>query len=410
MPLQENIPTVAGFSFMYIIFGLLGGYVLLNRPRALAKISVHPVFLAAYVLLCLGFLIESMHSYSSYLELRRFGYMIAGAVAIASLCRDRWALQASLYGYLVTGIWLSVFLILGFYDSFGGATAINLDEATTVREVIFENNPLATGLNEISFTTSQGLVVALSLALTAVTSRRRILFIGIALICAVATFLPMSRGGIMVALISYAAIMFKHRSKRLWAIITTFVLGLGILTLVPHVALTRVLSSMSLSYYSSLVSPVYQAEADGRSRIISAAIEHLPEYFWTGVGAGNFWSLWGISNGFGSNNSISGAHNCLLQVTIYWGLTGLLVLILLMWCAYRCLPKRSGTDSLSLSLLGISITMLLWTMFTHNLYSKVFSVGLGLLVGTRFWIWPDGIVHPPFRQIRQLCNIKRPPQ
>jgi O-Antigen ligase len=407
MPLQENIPTVAGFSFMYIIFGVLGGYVLLTRPSALARISVHPVFLAAYTLLCLGLLIESMHSSSSYFELRRFGYMVAGAIVIASLCRDRPALQLSIYGYLITGIWMSAFLILGFYDSLEEATALSLHEANTVRAEIFESNSLATGLNEISFTTAQSVVVALALALTAFTSLRRILFLGIAIICAVATFIPMSRGGILIAFISYAAVMLTHRGKRMRAIIATVILGAGILTWVPHVALTRVLSSMSSSYYSSLISPAYQVEADGRSRIFSAAIEHLPEYLWTGIGAGNFWGWWGSSNGFGTNYSTVGAHNGLLQVMIYWGLPGLLVLIAVIWTAYRCLPKASGADSLSLSLLGISITLLLWMMISHTLHSKVFSLGLGLLVGTRCWIWPNGIVQPTFRQIRQHCYIKR---
>lgn len=388
LPLQEQIPSLGGFSIIYLIFGVTGGYVLLTRTHALVKVSTHPVFLAAYLLLVVGFVMESMHANSDYFELRRYVYMIGGAVLVASLCTDRQALQAGFYGYLLASALLSVFLILTFYGSFEGATATNLREASSIRGDIFRENPLSGNLNTMAFQAAQGVVVALTLALTAVSARKRYLFLGVALLCLVAAFLPMSRSGIMIALVSCATVMIAYRGKRMRALVVAVVLGAGVLLWAPDLAFTRLSLSMTSSYYR-------EPQADGRASVYAAVFEHLPEYVATGVGAGNFWGSWTYSKGFGG----SGAHNCFVQVTIYWGLMGLLALIGVTWLAYRCIPKRCGSDALSLGLLGIAISSLLWMLVMHNLYAKEFSLGLGLLVGARSWIWPDGIVRS-WRELR----------
>jgi hypothetical protein len=385
LPLEFHVSSIAGFSIMYIMFGALGGYILLSRPHTLARISRHPVFLAAYALLGLGFLIESLHSNSSYFDLKRYGYMIAGAIAIASLCRDQRALQTGLYSYLVTGIWLSVFLILNFHDSFSGATVTDLHEASKIRAEVFAENPLIVNLNAVSFQITQGLVVAFAFALTANSWIRRSLFLSLALLCSVSTFLPMSRGGIMIAIVSCVIIVFVYRGKRIKVLIMVAILGMGILTWVPDAAIIRLSSSITPSYYRD--------KADGRAHIYTAAFEHLPEYMVTGVGAGNFWKWWGDANGFGS----VGAHNCFLQVTIFWGVAGFFALLIVVWRAYRCLPKHCGADALSLCLLGIAVSLLLFMLVVHNLYDKQFSLGLGMLIGARRWIWPNGIVQPELR-------------
>jgi hypothetical protein len=318
------------------------------------------------------------------LELKSYGYMFAGAVVIASLCRDRQGLRAGLYGYLLASIWLSVFLILNFYGSFGGAVATNLQEAGAIRGAVFANNPLIANLNTMAFQTAQGVIVALALSLIASSSRQRNLFLGVALFCLVATFVPMSRGAIVITAASCAAVMFAYQGRRIRTLIVAVVLGAGALVLAPEAAFIRLSSSMATSYY--------QEEEDGRAKIYMAAVEHLPEYMMTGVGAGNFWDWWAESHEFRSHDGPSGAHNCFIQVTLYWGLAGLLTLIAVIWQAYRCLPKRCGADALSLSLLGLGMSLLFYLMVVHTLYTKEFSLGLGMLAGARSWIWPNGIV------------------
>jgi O-Antigen ligase len=395
LPLQEQIPNVRGFSIIYLMFGVLGVYVLLKRSGSLVRVSTHPVFLAAYVLLSVGFLMESVHTNSDYFELTRYAYMIGGAILVASLCTNRQALQAGFYGYLLASVLLSAFLILTFYGSFQGLTATNLREATSIRGAIFRENPLTANLNTMAFQAAQGVVVALTLALTAVAAWKRYLFLVVALFCLVAAFLPMSRSGIVIALVSCATVIVAYRGKRMRALVVAVVLGIGVLIWVPDLAFTRLSLSMTSSY-------VENPKADGRASIYAAAFKHLPEYLLTGVGAGNFWEGWGYTRGFGH----VGAHNCLIQVTIYWGVMGLLALIAVTWLAYRCLPKQSGSDALSLSLLGIAVSLFLWMLVMHNLYAKEFSLGLGVLVGARAWIWPAGKVQSTLKQ-RPAHDLRR---
>ena len=129
-----------------------------------------------------------------------------------------------------------------------------------------------------------------------------------------------------------------------------------------------------------------------RARVYTAAVEHFPEYAMTGVGASNFWGAWGRLSQYSWGPSVKGAHNVFIQITIYWGLAGLLALIALVWQAYRCLPRHCGSDPLSLQLLGISVVALVSMLSMHNFEAKGFSLVLGLLGGARHWIWPRAIV------------------
>jgi O-antigen ligase len=396
LPLQEQVSILAGpnfrFSFMWIVFALMGLYVAVTRPQSLLKAAAHPVFRAAYILLILGFLVESVHVDSDYVVPMSYAYMIGGAVVVAALCRDRQSLKAVFYGYIGSSLWLAIFLILTFYGQFQGATATNLNEATSVRDAIFKDNSLATGLNTMASIIAQGTVLALTLTLTSISSRRRTLLLLVTLALVVASFLPMSRGGVLMILVSSAAVMIAYRGKRLRALIAVAILAAGVAFWVPNVVFTRLMSSTTTSYYSSLVAHSDQEDADGRSRVYSAAVQSFPDYVAFGVGAGNYWKSWAYAHGLGSRRGVSGMHNCFLQVTVYWGLPGLLAFLGVLICAYRCLPKRCGLDPLSLGLLGLACLLLVWMLMIHNVYDKNFSLGLGLLVSARLWIWPKGVV------------------
>ena len=79
LPMQQLLPIVGGISSLYFIFVVLAAYLLLNRPRALARTWLHPVFLAAYTLLAVSALIELAHPLSDFSEIFRLGEMVAGA-------------------------------------------------------------------------------------------------------------------------------------------------------------------------------------------------------------------------------------------------------------------------------------------------------------------------------------------
>jgi O-Antigen ligase len=390
LPLQDHIPAVAGFSIMFIMFAILAGYILLNRARALARTWLHPVFLAAYALLIGSLLIESAHPYSDYSFIFRLGQAIAGAIIVASLCRDRQALQAAIYGCLVAGVWMSVLLFFTSFGALSGATATNFNEATRLRSQVFAENPLEANLNFMGFIAAQGTAVALALALTTRSSHRRYLLLGITAMCFVATFLPLSRSAIVIVILACGAILFAYGAKQLRTLMIAIILGATMVIWVPDAVFSRLTFSTES----------YHGKMEARARVYTAAIEHLPEYAMTGVGVGNFYGQWGMQSGFFSlaRGSVTGPHNWYFAVAIYWGVGGLLALLVMIYQAYRCLPRRCSADPLGLCLLGIAVSLFLFTMVQHVLANKVVFLGLGLLVGVRLWIWPYGTVQSASRQ------------
>src|SRR3990172_1328757 len=147
LPLEGHIPAVGEFAITWLLFAVLAGYVFGKRLEALKKTWLHPVFLAAYVMLALDSLIELLHPSARLYDLGRIGQMFLGAVFVASLCRDRQALQASVYGYILAGLWLSVLLLTTSYGTLSGATAADFRDASLVREQVLGANPLETNTN-----------------------------------------------------------------------------------------------------------------------------------------------------------------------------------------------------------------------------------------------------------------------
>jgi hypothetical protein len=394
-PLQSHIPAVGGFSSLYFIFAAMAVYVLLNRSRALAQIWSHPIFMAAYTLLILGFLIESLHPYPMYSELFRVMQMIVGGIFVAALCRDRKSLRAGFYGYLVASIGMSILLFLTGFGILREATSADFVGATSARIRAIRNNPLEGDANAMAFTTAQGISIALALALTARTSLRRYLFLGIALFCLVASFIPMSRSGTLSAVLSCAAVLFAFRRfapgvKYMRAVVVAAVLCAGVLMWVPNVVFSRLTASTQTNI----------TQVDGRARLYSAAFEHLPEYIITGVGQGNFFNSWGWHSKFLFRDGPSVPHSTFIDVILYWGLVGFLALLMVVYQAYRSLPKHCGRDPLSICLLGIAVSVFVWSFFAPVLAAKEYSLALGILAGANRWVWPQRIVYRTARQRR----------
>ena len=402
MPLEDHIPPIAGFSVMFFVFGILASYVLLSRHRFLFKTWTHPVFLTGYGLLFLAYLLESSHPDASYVEIVSIGQMLAGGVFVACICRDQRALRSCLYGYLIAGLALSIFLFLTSYGALQGATASDYAQADLIRAQVFRAQSFNINLNTMAFFTAQGTVVALVFALTAGSAFRRHLFFALAALCAIASFLPFSRGGIVIVVVSSAIVIFvygiqggKHFARFKRAITLSIVLGIVILIWVPEAVFSRLTFSTE----------AHEGTMEGRAKVYTAALEHLPDYVLAGVGEGQFWGTWGFRSKFAASYGISGAHNGFIQVTIYWGVVALLILLGIVYQAYRCLPKRCGAIASGLHLLGVSVALLLYMMVNHGLAFKGFALGLGTLVGARLWIWPRVII----RQTPQWQMFARPP-
>jgi hypothetical protein len=390
--MEEDLPQIAGLSIVYLLFAALAIYNFLFRLRALARTWLHPVFIAAYALLVLAVMMEYLHPEPSTDEINRTALMVVAGVFIAAMFRDRTALQVCTYAYIITGLAVSIFLFLAMYGTLQRSTATNFNEASDIRTEAWKGSALDySSPNTMAFYCAQGAVAALALALVAKTFRYKQLFFGFTLICLVGAFLPMSRGGILIAVLSCGAVMFSHGVRHVSTIVAGFVLAVGILIVVPDAVFHR-LTFTTQRYEGS-------GKLEGRAHVYTATLKHFPDYVLTGVGAGHFWGSWGERSAFGNlfTGGVGGAHNGPAQILIYWGLPALLAFAALGLQCYRCLPFHQG-DAFLLAVVGIAISLLLFFQVHHVLNAKQFSLGLGLLAGGSTWIWPNHISRSASRQ------------
>ena len=393
LPAENHFVFLPGFSLLFLLFSATALYVVLFRFSELLQTVCHPVFLAAFLFLGYGFLMESTHDNASYGELFRVAQMVVGAVLLASICRDWPALKSACHGYLLAGLFLSALLFVTSYGALSQARTANFQEASELRVAAFENNPLDANLNSMAFGAGQAAVVALAWALAAHGSVHRSLYMIAGAICMIGSFLPLSRGGVAITIAACASVMYAFGLRHGKPLLIAVLLGGAVLMWVPQ----SVWSRMSFTFEER------EGKVEGRARVYGTAIDHLPDYVLTGVGAGNFWSAWGMKTALSTGGRVTGSHNCFIQVTLYWGILGLLALLLIFWQAYRCIPRYSYRDAAALSLIGVAISLGLYSMVIHSVYAKEFSLGLGLLAGGHRWIWPQGLV------LRRSSDGQTPP-
>jgi O-antigen ligase len=196
----------------------------------------------------------------------------------------------------------------------------------------------------------------------------------------------MSRGAAVVNLVSFAVILYAHGIRHGKTLILASILGMGIYAVVPDAVWSRMVYSTEMR----------GNKMEARASLYDAALNRLPEYIVSGVGAGNFFQKWGLEKGFARHQGDGAliaqpSHNTLLQITINWGILGLGMFLLIVWCVYRSVPLHCGRVELSLALLGIMVAVGLVLLQTHLFYGKQLSFAVGMLVGSRRWIWPTGV-------------------
>lgn len=399
-PFEQELPTVFGFTIPFILFGILGAYVLLRRPQILSLVSRHPVFLSGYSFIGIGLFMEAYHNSWNYVYVFRFAEMLVGGILIATICRDRLALKCAFYGRLLGSMILAILLFTSSYGSLSHAKADDYKEAQMLRGRTFSESTVQTDINTVSFLIVQGALIALAFAVSTKAPSRHYFFLVIAGFCALASLLSMSRGGLVILLLSSAVVLFYRGIMSPKAIITGVILTISVIPLIPDSVLSRFTLSQTRAYLEG------GEELKSRERVYTAIIEHLPEYFVTGVGINNF-DDWGMQTGLWDPKTmhVSRAHNCYAQITIYWGVTALLAYLMLIWKAYRSLPIQYGTDPLRLSLLGIAVSVLLETMVIHGIQRKEFSIALGLIVGCHLWIWPPVRARKPGKNLRRVVRL-----
>jgi len=379
LPLQSYIPTIGGFSILFFMFILLIVYQGIKRPSILSKLAKHKIILFGFAFILIGFFMETLHNSMNYYYVVRIGLMFFGALTIALFCRDRKSLQACLYGILCGSCIVSVVLFLTTYGVLSGAQAEDFKEVNRIRAEAFSNNVLESDLNMMALQVGQGFLIALAFMITARSKLQFLIFLIIGAFNLITSFLPISRGSIAIIFISAMIMIYAYGMLKSRIVIIASVFLFCAFLFIPEVVFVRFVVDTETKdgQYT-----------EGRTRVISAALEELPNFIMTGVGIKNFYGDWGRMTSFAKQDgSISGAHNCFIQVAIFWGLPGLITLILIVFQTYKCFPKASNLDPLYLSLLGISTSTFFETFVVHTLESKSFSITLGLIIGSSMWVY-----------------------
>ena len=173
--------------------------------------------------------------------------MYIGAIVIATLCRDRRALRACVFGYILVGVFLAIYLFLTSYGALQGATATDFDEASRLRAEVFEENALYANVNSMAFFLAQSAAVTLAIALTSRSAFAHYGLFGVTAVCFIASFLPLSRSGTAITLLACVAVVLaylganRRASFRRFIRIIVLMLGLGtcLFAWVPQAVFSR---------------------------------------------------------------------------------------------------------------------------------------------------------------------------
>lgn len=375
----ENQVRIFGFSLAKLtIFPLFLGVLLLCPGRWLMVLK-HKVFLFAGAFVAVSAIIERFHPNSDLDFIYRTLQMFIFATLIATVSIDKVTFQRLLYSIALVCSFIALYLIYNFYGAVSG-NVTGFKEAGTLRDKAFEAMTLETGLNILGYTVGLGAIVALSYLFVAKKNSHRIMWGGIYVLCAIGSFIPLSRGAFVALIIGSVLVLSRNFSKVLnpGTVALFIVIGFTVISLVPE-ALTERYSVINSEQEAT------SNKKEGRVLIYTAALEALPEYWMFGVGTGNYWTQWASQHGFGrvteNGYGVLGPHNGFITAWVYFGLPGFLLFSMVCVSAAIACPKSKAQSLESAVLLGLLGLGLMWMMFTHSLYLKPFGVILGLIVG-----------------------------
>jgi hypothetical protein len=376
LPFQEYLPTVGGFSFAWFFFAAIGAYIGFTQVRRFLRFAIQPAFLWAAAFLGAAAVLEWSHEYPSFVEIRSIAQMFLGAVLIGTLVRDGRALRTCVYGCLVTAWLFSVLMAADFYSPLAKERASNVSEASAARTRVAEAAPLGANLNHIGYVCGLGSVLSFVTALRSPRRRTQYLWYGLAGFSFVGSSLTLSRSGLLITAALYGLVFFKERLYKQKRVLLVSVLCAIVLGLTPNVAFKRI----------GVETAETSTRDEGRVVVFKATLHHLPECLISGVGVGGFWGRWGMLSDFGTGRGVVGSHNVFAQVTFYWGVFVLLLLLVTFFQIGRPLLRADGNKDATLALTVIGVGSILLMMFMHNLYAKEFSIAIGVISGWGWWM------------------------
>jgi hypothetical protein len=380
LPLEEALPTTGRFSVPFALLASLLIVVALTRPYALVRVSMQPVSALLGSFLIFTLVIELIHPHPDLSFWVRTLQMVVGGLVVAAACRDRRTVQLVLFGAVVAGTAVAVFLIWTLFGPLSTASTRTFESTTVVRDTALGSTEEAT-INTLGYLAAQAMAIATAVALTTNDPRTRrrwylVLATGFA-----GVLLSVSRGSIGTAAVAIVlTLLLGTRQRRASALAVAVALSAGLFLAPPSVYARLTLHPSG-----------YGNRQEARSQIYNATERTFSQYAFAGVGAGNF-REWGVDHGFSRDGrTVLGTHNSLTQIAVFWGLLPVALFVIAMAALYRLAPPLALFPRGGLALRSLAIAAGANLMVTHTLYDKSMSVVLGLLIGTSLWIVPRSL-------------------
>jgi len=394
---EPYLPFFGGTSTAFFVFSFIMAYVLFTRLKAFKKIVTSIYFLAVifFVVICL--LMESIHSYPDYVYIFRFLNMSLGMFCISVLCRDKAAIDVTIYSFIFCSAGHSLYMMIGPMNFLRSLSARGFDEASKARIQAFEHLTIHDHLNDISIFSGLGALLGIVTWFYETNKLKRAGLVVLIMLSIIGIFLPASRTGALVFFVSLAIFVYKSRIKiRKWAL-PLAIFAVLLFFLVPEVVWVRI---TSIGRFAEL------REVDSRAKMYTAILDILQQYFLTGVGCGYYWKQWAVDNGLTNIMDIYeplAPHNAFFQVWIYWGLPAFLTFIYMMYILSRALDKNIINHRQKASLYIFILIIPIVFLFYPRFYHKAFSVGVGIMLAARYWnIFGDSVVAHPQREEKKV--------
>ena len=381
--LENSLPRIGGLTVSFAAFGAGLTYVTVMRHNDLVRVATSRLFLMLAGLLLLFTASELLHSGSDMKQISRIASMMVGALVIATLCRDEGAFKTVVASQVFVGIILAM-LILAAANGIG-LTMGGVQSAGRFRAQLLQDAPIYGDLNTISHMTGLGAILAFVWARRMRSQPAAWALYAIVIFCVLGSLFTLSRGGLVALVIASAVVAtFGARGARDRNMAIAFVslVAIALILLLPSLVFDRLASTLDDSP---------GARPDGRELVYTAVATTFDEYSLFGVGAGQFWDAWGAANGFrlSAGSGVSGAHNSLFQVWIYWGLLAALAFGFVLFILIRTgFSQKSPHQAVNATAMAFALYLSVHLMLTHNIQHKFVSIGIGVISAYALWTSP----------------------
>ena len=376
---EANLPFVGRASTPFLLFAFTLAYLSFYRGRSLLRQLSSRYFIVSLLFALTCLFMENLHPDPTYDFITRFLNMTIGIFCIAVLCRDLVAFDIALFTFVLASALQSVILITGTFNILHQFSADGFYDASRVRLQAFEEFYLRGNLNDISYFSSIGAIIGIIWSYFERETWKKVLLLSLTFPSILGVFLPASRTGAVIFFASMLVFLWRSGfSLRRW-VIPALTLLVFLIVVVPEVVWVRLSSLMRFSELQ---------EQDSRTRVYGAVLRNFDDYVLTGVGSGHYWDGWAVASGITDRFSpqvAAAAHNAFFQVWIYWGLPALILFFLLIREYARAVDTRIEGDRRKSCIFVFALMIPMIFLFYHSFYHKSFSIGLGMLLGTRMW-------------------------